>query len=107
MNTFVIASALFQDFLLNQNHIVRISFWFLDFIYGLLLFSRVSHESIDTAASELFIFSSVYIRTAKIIRNTYFIQKIKPWAATLFNLYITMCFYYYIVQNGIPKKLFH
>ena len=52
---FSIGSALFQDFLPNQTHIARISFCFLetqgstiDFIYGLLLFSKAPKDSIDT-----------------------------------------------------------
>ena len=47
---------LFQDFLPNQAYIARISFWFLEtqgsainFIYGLLLFSRAPKDSIDTS----------------------------------------------------------
>ena len=47
---------LFQDFLPNQTYIARISFWFLEtqgsavnFIYGLLLFSRAPKDGIDTS----------------------------------------------------------
>ena len=56
----VIASDLLQDFLLNQTHVVRFSFWFLetqgstiDSIYGLLLVGRSSKYSIDTTVSKL------------------------------------------------------
>ena len=70
---FSIASALFQGFLSNQTHIVKIPFLFLetqgstiDSIYEFLLLSRAPQDSIDTTVSKLFIFTSIYIRAAKI-----------------------------------------
>ena len=55
---FSIASVLFHDFLSNQTHIAKMSFWFLelqgstfDYIKELLLLSRVPQDSLDTTVS--------------------------------------------------------
>ena len=70
---FSIASAIFQNFFTNQTHTAMIYFWFLETqgstinsIYGLLFLSKAPQDSIDTTASKLFMYSSIYIRTAKL-----------------------------------------
>ena len=70
MKTFFLALFPFQDFLLNQTYIARISFWFLETtiksIYGLSLISRAPQDRIHTTVSKLFNFSfCIYMRTAK------------------------------------------
>ena len=65
---------LFQDFLPNQTHIPKISFWFLETqgstigsIYELLLLSRAPHDSIDNRYNLLSCsFLLCNIRTEKI-----------------------------------------
>ena len=70
MKTFFLALAPFQDFLLNQTYIARISFWLLETtiksIYGLSLISGAPQDRIHTTVSKLFNFSfCIYMRTAK------------------------------------------
>ena len=57
---FLYCLSLFQDFLVNQTHIVKISFWFLeaqgstiDYIYGLLRLSKALQNNIDTTVLSL------------------------------------------------------
>ena len=72
MDTSFHCLSFFQDFLSNQTHITKISFWFwekqgstIDSVYGLLLLSRAPHDSIGTTVlSRVFLLCN--IRTAKI-----------------------------------------
>ena len=75
MDSFFNYLSFFQDFLQNQTHTVKISFWFLekqgptiDSMYGLLLLPRAPLDSIDTTVlSVSFLFCN--IRTTKISHN--------------------------------------
>ena len=69
---FSITSALFQDFLSNQTHRVKIPFWFLEThgstinsIYELLLLSRAPQDIIDTTVSLSRLFLLLYYKNCK------------------------------------------
>ena len=102
---FPIASSLFLS---NQTHIVKIPFLFLetqsatiDSIYGLLLLSRVPHDSIDTAVS-----LSLHLTPHPIITTSKGLGAEGKMGCHPFCFIFKMCSFSYIVQSRILKKLF-